>query len=78
MLNPVRPELAMMLHRERVNESLVGSALERQAAGPPPQSPPPRPEVAYGVNRTTKPALPSETGRPSSRRPVFVFGPTHS
>ena len=68
--NPSAPSWRLDLHRERVDRGPPScSALERQAARPPPRPPPPRPEVAYGVNRTTKSAPPSETGRPSSSAP---------
>ena len=77
MFNPMRPELALALHRERVDEGL------RRAARSSGQPPDPRRrrrrrfriEVAYGVNRHHRPTLSTtlRDGAPLKQRPVFVF-----
>jgi hypothetical protein len=50
MYNPMRPELTLALHRERVIRPPSCLALAREAAGSPSRQPPPLPhEAAYGV-----------------------------
>ena len=78
MFNPMRPELALTLHRERVDEGLRRAAL---SSGKPPdprrrRAPPPPAEVAYGVNRhRPRPIAPSlRDGAPSSSAPSSFSG----
>ena len=74
MFNPIRPELNLALHRERVAEGL------RRAARAGRQPPDPRrrhgrrlsTEVAYGVNRHDH-ITSLRDGAPLKQRPVFVF-----